>query len=218
MSNLASPAAAASLNRDALLADAASAFRISGAVKVRRGAAIGALLADGMTEPQAAAALGKLIGSDAPSRATVGFYGRTQGLYVAVNVDSPALFDVLWTAVTRGKGVSGEMLAEVLIPGDSKGTIAAVKSLVKRVADEAAEAREAAKSEVNRAEAAAEDGAGVVASDGGARDYAAILAGMRADAQKRGPEHYRRFVVALLAEVETANSIVREARKSAAAA
>jgi hypothetical protein len=45
-------------------------------------------------------------------------------LFVALGVDSPATFDVLWTAVTRGEGVTFDALQALIVPGHTPGSTA----------------------------------------------------------------------------------------------
>lgn len=181
--------------RDTLLRDAASAFRVTDTAKVTRGATLYALKGEGMTEPQVAAALGKIIGSDAPSRATVGFYVRTYALYLQVDVSSPVVFGEIWSVVTRGKGITDDDVTAVIVPKDGPATRKAIAALVAERKAAAAEEAKAAKGEAKGNEAIAEHTAAGAAPLVAGRDYAAIVVGLVEGAKT--PEARKRLAVAL---------------------
>lgn len=197
--------------RDTLLKDAASAFRITDSSRVTRGRILHSLKADGMTEPQVSAALGKVIGADAPSRATVGFYVRTYDLYLAADVTTPALFTLLWSVVTRGKGITDEDVRAVIVTGDAKATTAAVKALVAERKEITEQAKAAERIEAKANEAAAEAGAMAAPAIAGT-DFSALVAAIVA---KAGTTEARKRAAAALAQgIEALNEAERASRAS----
>ena len=195
----------------ALLADVTSAFRVTEATRVKRGAAIFAAVAGGASDANVATAA--TDGGQPVSRGTVGFYRRTFALYVQVDVDSPVVFGDLWSVVTRGKGITDDDVVAVIVKGDGPATRKALAALVADRKQAAADAAKDAKDEGKTAEAIAENtGAGVAPMVAG-RDYAALVAGLIASATT--PEARKRLAVALAAGLENLNGVERAARKAA---
>lgn len=204
-------------NIDALYSAAASVLRVTDSVKVKRAAVLVPLADAGQSESAIAARLNREADAGL-SRSSVNFYVRTGRLYGAAGVDSPALFGDLWKAVTRVKGLDDAAILATIVPGDVSASRKALAAAVKAVADAADEAAKAAKDEARTAERIAEEtSAGDIATDGAHRDYAATLAGMREHARKTSPEEFRRYVIAVMAEVDALQAIARQAKARKAA-